>query len=775
MPEPTPRASRPLRLAHLTTVDMSLALLLGTELAVDVEEGHPVFGISASGSYVERVEALGVTHVPVRHFTRSWSLVSDLKAFLELFRTLRRLKLDVLHTHTPKAGVMGRIAGRLAGVPVVVNTCHGLWARPEDRLLKRALVYGAEALAIRFSDFELFQNAEDATTLRRFLKPGRWQVVGNGVDLERFQFDPEGRGRVRAELGVADDELLVGTIGRRVREKGLVEYAEAAHQLRDKATFIWVGPADDTDAAAHAPHEDAVRFVGERTDMPAVYSALDVFALASYREGFSRASMEAAACGRPLVLTDIRGCREVGTHKEHLLLVQPQSAVSLTAGIECLLDDAGLRARLGAAVRERAQTTFDQRAVARASLAAYSAVAPLLGKDPVSHQPVTVLHVLPEDLDRGAQKFAAALRDSLCDHPEQRHRVATLFAGPKNSVRAEIELSVPRGRLAHWGLDLRVVRRLRRAIRDECATVVVAHGGEALKYVIAASRPGVITVYKRTGLSTAQVSRKSRLALYRYLSRRVSHIVGVSEALLSQSEQLFDVPRSRMTLIPNGRDPDLYHPAPPTSPKPVPPKVLFIGQFETGKRPALFLDVIEELRRRGVAFDAAMVGDGPLRSALKSRADRLSVSLLGTRSDVPELLRQADVLIMTSEPASEGLPGVIVEAGLTGVPVVSTAAAGVVDVVVEGETGFVVRSEIPAELAERAEILLSDPDLRSIMGKQARLRCAQLFTVRASAAGWEALINRLVNSSAQSQAASGRDPVEHRGSSLPKNLSESEF
>ncbi len=182
-------------------------------------------------------------------------------------------------------------------------------------MLKRAFVYGLEALAIRFSDFELFQNGEDARTLRRFLKPGRWKVVGNGVDLQRFQPDPEGRRRVRAEFGVADDELLVGTIGRRVREKGLAEFAEAAHRLGDRATFVWVGPEDDTDAAAHVPHEEAVRFVGERTDMPAVYSALDVFVLASYREGFSRASMEAAACGVPMVLSDIRGCREIGTRR----------------------------------------------------------------------------------------------------------------------------------------------------------------------------------------------------------------------------------------------------------------------------------------------------------------------------------------------------------------------------------------------------------------------------------------------------------------------------
>jgi len=365
--------ARPLRIGHLTTVDMSLLLLLGTELETVVEAGCQVFGLSAPGPYVERVEALGVTHVPVNALTRSWKPRRDLAAFRELLLTIRRLNLDVLHTHNPKTGVMGRIAGRLAGVPVVVNTCHGLWARPEDKLAKRAFVYGLEALAARFSDYELFQNAADRDTLRPALKRGRHRVVGNGVDLVRFAPDPEGRLRVRAELGVADDELLVGTIGRRVREKGLAEFAQVADALADRATFVWVGPDDDTDAA-QIPHRTAVRFVGERTDMPAIYSALDVFVLASYREGFSRASMEAAACGAAMVLTDIRGCREIGDHGVHLLLSPPQDGAALTRAVARLLGDPDLRNRLGAAARDRAAQEFDQRTVARTSLATYALI-----------------------------------------------------------------------------------------------------------------------------------------------------------------------------------------------------------------------------------------------------------------------------------------------------------------------------------------------------------------------------------------------------------------
>ena len=343
------------RIAHLTTADISLALLLETELSERVMEGHTVLGISASGPYVPRVEAIGVEHVAVPELTRTWGLWRDLQGFIALWRTLRRLDLDVLHTHNPKTGVMGRIAGRLAGIPVVVNTCHGLWATPEDGWTKRAFVYGLEGLAARFSDFELFQNAQDEHTLRRFLKRGRHRVVGNGVDLERFRFDPEGRRRLRAEWGVAEDELVVGTVGRRVREKGLAEYAAVAESLSDRARFVWVGPQDETDSAATDVRGDAVTFVAEQTDMPAVYSAFDVFVLASYREGFSRASMEAAACGRPMVLTDIRGCREIGTDDEHLILVKPQDETALAGVVSSLIDTPDLRARLGEAAHTRAQ------------------------------------------------------------------------------------------------------------------------------------------------------------------------------------------------------------------------------------------------------------------------------------------------------------------------------------------------------------------------------------------------------------------------------------
>lgn len=734
-----------MRIAHLTTVDMSLALLLGTELEEDLNAGHTVFGISAEGPYVEQVQALGVTHVPIKHLTRAWSLRNDVRAFVELVRTLRKLRLDVIHTHTPKAGVMGRIAGRLAGVPVVVNTCHGLWARPDDPLVKRLVVYGIEGFAIRFSDYELFQNAQDARTLRRFLRKGRWEVVGNGIDLDRFQPDPEGRTRLRAEWGFSDDELVVGVVGRRVREKGLAEFAEAAHLLGDRARFVWIGPEDDTDAAATVPFQDSIQFVPERRDMPAVYSALDLFVLPSYREGFSRAAMEAAACGNPMILSDIRGCWEIGTDHEHLRLVPPKNARALSEVIAEVLEDAQLRKRLGDAAAHRAHSEFDQREVAARSLTAYREV---MGRkrprETHSVDRVRVLHVLPHDQGRGAQVYAGQLRDALRDDPAQAHKIVILFESEDAAARADMKLGVKPGALRRGGLDPRALVRLRRMIRRGGVSLVVGHGGEALKYVIPAAG-SASTIYYKVGLSSSEIERPLHMRLYRWLSNKADRVVAVSSAVAQQVADDFRVPKDRISVIPNGRDSDRYRTLHPDESAVSPPRMIFVGALEDGKRPDLFLDVVEELNKQGLKFQAAVVGDGPLRTRLEGRAAALNVELMGVREDVPELLRESAVLVMTSKRDTEGMPGVLIEAGLSGIPVVSTEAAGVRDVIDDGETGWIISDDDVDRLVDRVEVLLQEPHVRVRMGALARELMLCRFDLEVTIASWREKISELAD------------------------------
>lgn len=379
-------------IAHLTTVDLSLRYLLFPQLLAPLDLGIESVGISSPGPWVGELEAGGIRHLPLAASTRGMSLRSDLAAAAQLWRALRRLRPDVLHTHNPKPGIYGRILGRLAGVPLVVNTVHGLYATPDDPLAKRLVVYGLEAVASRFSDAELCQSAEDLDLLRRLrLTPAaKLRHLGNGVDLTRFdpdRFDEAHRSRVRRQLGIPADAVVVGMVGRMVAEKGYPELFAAAHLLGDEYVVVCIGPrdpekSDELDEAALTRAEaDGVRFLGMRTDVDTLYPAMDLFVLPSHREGFPRAAMEAAAMGLPIVATDIRGCREVVIDGENGLLVPVGDPPALARAIEAVGSNPETAARMGEAGRARAKRHFDERRVVDVVLGTYRELALTRGLD----------------------------------------------------------------------------------------------------------------------------------------------------------------------------------------------------------------------------------------------------------------------------------------------------------------------------------------------------------------------------------------------------------
>lgn len=347
---------------------------------------------------------------------------------------------------------------------------------------------------------------------------------------------------------------------------------------------------------------------------------------------------------------------------------------------------------------------------------------------------LTVLHVLPQDSWRGAQVYAGALRDALVDDPAQRHLAVALFDGPVAGLRPDVVLTGRPTVRRRMGIDPIAAIRLRRLIRQRKVDVVVAHGGEPLKYAVASSGSVPVAYYK-IGLASAELGRPARLSLYRFLSRHTVAGVAVSSQIGDQLRNTLQMPPGRIRIIPNARDPKVYFPA-PMSPQ-VPPGLLWIGQFEEGKRPEMFMEVVEILRRRGHDVPAAMVGDGPLRERIEPRARSAGVTLLGRRADVPRLLREHTVAVMTSDANTEGMPGVLIEAGLSGLPVVSTDAAGVVDIVRDGASGYIVGSADAA--ATRLEELLADRRLCLEMGEAARQRCTTEFTFEAVAAHWAEL------------------------------------
>jgi glycosyltransferase involved in cell wall biosynthesis/ribosomal protein S18 acetylase RimI-like enzyme len=374
---PRGSADGPIRVAHVTTVDLTARFLLLEQLRRLRDEGFEVTSISAPGPWTADLEAEGIRHVPWPHATRSWNLGSDIRAFGELRNIFQRERFDLVHTHNPKPGILGRLAARLAGVPAVINTVHGLYATPEDPPAKRLAVLGLERFAARFSDLELYQSEEDLAWARRIglVRGSKAILLGNGTDLVRFDpraVDPWRVAWLRRDLGLPDGATVVGTVGRLVAEKGYRELFEAAnriHARRPEVRFLVVGSPDSEKADAITQAEVAraqkdVVFAGWREDVRDLYALMDVFVLPSWREGVPRSAIEAAAMGRPMVLTDIRGCREVARNGVEGLLVPTRAPGRLADAIERLLEDPGTRERVGRAARARAEKRFDERRVA---------------------------------------------------------------------------------------------------------------------------------------------------------------------------------------------------------------------------------------------------------------------------------------------------------------------------------------------------------------------------------------------------------------------------
>jgi glycosyltransferase involved in cell wall biosynthesis len=371
---------------HVATADMGLRFLLLNQLQALQAAGYRVHGISADGPYRHEVQVAGVP-VSTVPLTRALTPLADLRALAELVRIFRRLRPTIVHTHNPKPGLLGQLAARIAGVPLVVNTIHGFYFHPGSSPRQRRFYVLMERIAARCSDAILSQNREDLATAvaERICRPEAISYLGNGIDVERFDrraLDPAQQQRLRAELGIPPEAMVVGAVGRLVAEKGYHELFAAVRELAPawpQLHLLVVGPEEPGKADRLGPQVLAgyglagrVQLAGLRLDMPELYGLMDVLAHPSHREGFPRAPMEAAAMGLPVVASDIRGCRETVVHGQTGLLVPVKDAVALRTGLDLLLRQPALGRAYGTLGRRLAEREFDERLVFRRVLATYA-------------------------------------------------------------------------------------------------------------------------------------------------------------------------------------------------------------------------------------------------------------------------------------------------------------------------------------------------------------------------------------------------------------------
>jgi glycosyltransferase involved in cell wall biosynthesis len=295
------------------------------------------------------IEAQGLSlPVVIRELGRSVSPVRDLVTVAKLVSVLRRQRPHIVETHTAKAGFVGRVAARLARVPVVLHVFHGHVFYGYFGQAQTQLYIGLERLMARLSDRIVAistSQRRDITSVYRIASPDKVVVVPLGFDLSAFcETKQRPRGPLCAALGLPPDVLLVGYVGRLTAVKNPALFVEAARYVLERipeARFVMVGdgelrPELEQQIAALGL-ADRVQLAGWQRDMPAVYACLDALVLTSLNEGTPVTAIEALAAGVPVVATAVGGVPDVVRDGRTGLLVPPSDPAQLAASIADLL------------------------------------------------------------------------------------------------------------------------------------------------------------------------------------------------------------------------------------------------------------------------------------------------------------------------------------------------------------------------------------------------------------------------------------------------------
>lgn len=342
-------------------------------------EGYRVSVACPPGEGATSLQQAGLEFVPLQLDRKGVSLIGEIATIVSLVRAYRAVRPDLVHHFTIKPTLYGSLAARITGVPAVVNTITGLGyvqlASGRLASARRTAVRCAYRALMRHRHLRLiFENPDDRTLFvdSGIVAPSRSRLIrGAGVDTEVFRATPE----------ATNDTPLVLLAARMLADKGVREFVGAASQLRGagvRARFVLVGASDEGNPAAIPratllgwASEGVVEWWDERQDMPAVLASANLVCLPSYREGLPKVLIEAAACARAVVTTDVPGCREVVRDGENGLLVTPREVEPLARAIRLLLEDARRRAAMGARAREIAVSEFTSSLVQRETLELY--------------------------------------------------------------------------------------------------------------------------------------------------------------------------------------------------------------------------------------------------------------------------------------------------------------------------------------------------------------------------------------------------------------------
>lgn len=364
-----------MRVCRVATVPFFVAHHLKSQIKTIAEAGHDVVIVSSPGpALVQVARTIGVDAHPI-HIRRSISILSDLRSLIALYRYFSKARFDIVHSTTPKAGLLSAIAGLLARVPIRLHTFTGQpWVRLRWPL--RWIAKGGDRVIVWLNTKCYADSHSQAVFLvsQGIAARGEITVLGrgslSGVDTVRFNPDAwrAKQVEIREGTGIPAGARIIAYIGRITKDKGIGELVTAFRRLLDAGMNVYlllVGPFEPerdplpADVHEYIQQELRIKTVGYCAEPERYLSITDVFCLPSYREGFPNTVIEAAAMGIPTVGTKIVGLMDSVVDGETGILVPPRDVEALTDALSRMLGNESLRVRMGENASKRAHAMYD--------------------------------------------------------------------------------------------------------------------------------------------------------------------------------------------------------------------------------------------------------------------------------------------------------------------------------------------------------------------------------------------------------------------------------
>jgi len=309
---------------------------------------------------LETAKEKGIDIIDVPSLLRRISPINDVRASITLFRHIRKIEPHIVHTHTSKAGILGRLTAWMARVPIIIHTPHGhVFYGHFGKSLSKIFLQ-MEKLLGKITHHQIALTPEECNDYLslRVSKPGNTSVIHSGVDLQQFSKGAKQRTRKREELGISANSLVIGYW--LIPIKGVTHLLSAVTKVAEKypkTLLVLVGKGDDKgeeeiklkEQVEKSGLEDKVRFLGWRSDVDEIMGCFDIFVLPSLNEGMGRVLVEAMAAGLPIVASSVGGIPDLVKDGKNGHLVPPEDACALEKAISALLEDKAQRKRMGEA------------------------------------------------------------------------------------------------------------------------------------------------------------------------------------------------------------------------------------------------------------------------------------------------------------------------------------------------------------------------------------------------------------------------------------------